>query len=94
MSLDAALVGSELGKATRAALEKRDARIAALENRVSALEGDRLSYVGVWETGEYVRGNVVTHGGSLWHCNAPTRETPGNGSRDWTLCVKRGRDAR
>jgi integrin beta 3 len=39
----------------------------------------------------YVRGDVVTFGGSMWHCNAATEEKPGE-SGAWTLAAKRGRD--
>lgn len=42
----------------------------------------------------YVRGDVVTFGGSMWHCNAATEEKPGDGSAAWTLAAKRGRDGR
>jgi integrin beta 3 len=42
----------------------------------------------------YVRGDVVTFGGSMWHCNAATEEKPGDGSTAWTLAAKRGRDGR
>jgi integrin beta 3 len=42
----------------------------------------------------YVRGDVVTFGGSMWHCNAATEDKPGDGSAAWTLAAKRGRDGR
>lgn len=42
----------------------------------------------------YARGDVVTFGGSMWHCNAATEEKPGDGSTAWTLAAKRGRDGR
>jgi hypothetical protein len=56
-------------------------------------------YRGVYLEGKtYERGDMVTHGGSIWHCNADTTTTPpSNGShftKDWTLAVKRGRDAK
>lgn len=42
---------------------------------------------------QYEWGDMVTFGGSTWHCNNPTTEKPGvNG--DWTLAVKHGRDAK
>jgi hypothetical protein len=41
----------------------------------------------------YEKGDVVTWGGSLWHCDNPSSERP-KGSGDWTLCVKAGRDGR
>ena len=37
----------------------------------------------------YQSGDMVTWGGSLWHCDKPTAETPGGGG--WTLAVKKGR---
>jgi hypothetical protein len=51
-------------------------------------------YKGVWksEVG-YAEGDCVTWGGSLWHCNKETSGKPGEGD-DWTLAVKKGRDAK
>jgi hypothetical protein len=54
-----------------------------------------LSYEGVYQDGKaYDVGQMVTSGGSAWHCNAPTLMKPGDGSKDWTLMVKRGRDGK
>lgn len=51
-------------------------------------------YKGVYsEKEQYEKGAFVTHGGSVWHCNAPTSDKPGN-SENWTLAVKKGRDMR
>lgn len=43
---------------------------------------------------EYERGDGVTFGGSTWIANRKTSEKPGEGSGDWTLSVKRGRDGK
>lgn len=40
----------------------------------------------------YERGDVVTWAGAMWHCNEETTEKPGDGSKAWTLAVKKGRD--
>lgn len=54
-----------------------------------------LVYKGVWGAGlKYDRGHVVTWGSSMWHANAETTAKPGDGSSDWTLCVKRGGDGK
>ncbi|WP_412063985.1 hypothetical protein [Rhizobium sp. SYY.PMSO] len=54
-----------------------------------------MIYRGVYREGEYERGDTVTWGGSLWHCDAPkTNAKPGEGSPDWTLCAKKGRDGK
>ncbi len=51
-------------------------------------------YRGVWVPGTcYSRGDTVTWGGSLYHCNVPTTDKPG-GSAAWTLAAKRGADGR
>ena len=48
-------------------------------------------YRGVFVAGnDYEPGDMVTWGGSLWHCNAPTRDKPDAGGGAWTLAVKRG----
>jgi hypothetical protein len=54
-----------------------------------------LAFRGVYVDGQvYERGELVTHAGSSWHCNAPTTTKPGEGSKAWTLMVKRGRDGK
>lgn len=50
---------------------------------------------GVWSEGvEYLRGQVVTHGGSQWLCLKTGTDKPGDGSESWRLVVKRGRDGK
>jgi hypothetical protein len=52
-------------------------------------------YQGVYAEGQtYEKGDTTTWGGSLWHCNEPTTTKPGDGSKAWTLTVKRGRDGK
>lgn len=55
-----------------------------------------LKYQGVFSQGkEYTAGDVVTWGGSTWTCSEPTTAKPGEqGSKAWTLCVKRGQDGK
>jgi integrin beta 3 len=50
-------------------------------------------YKGVFQAGQqYARGDTVTWGGSLWHCDDADHGKPGE--KGWTLCVKKGRDAK
>lgn len=52
-------------------------------------------YRDVYQAGRsYARGDIVTFGGSMWHCNADTDDKPESGSPAWTLAAKRGRDGR
>jgi integrin beta 3 len=52
-------------------------------------------YRGVWLEGKaYEPGDGVTWAGSEWHCSAATLTKPGDGSKAWTLKVKRGRDGK
>jgi hypothetical protein len=52
-----------------------------------------LEYCGVFADGQvYNVGQIVTAGGSAWHCNEATTTRPGDGAKAWTLMVKRGRD--
>jgi hypothetical protein len=54
-----------------------------------------LTYLGVFQEGkQYEVGELVTWGGSMWHCNEATELKPGEGSKAWTLAVKRGRDGK
>ncbi|KQM92159.1 hypothetical protein ASE77_11810 [Sphingomonas sp. Leaf226] len=69
------------------------AELAALQDVVRSEKS--LKYRGVHEPNvAYDTGDTVTHGGSLWHCNVLTKERPGEGSKAWTLAVKRGRDGK
>jgi hypothetical protein len=52
-------------------------------------------YQGVYLEGKsYASGDVVTWGGSQWHANEDTSMKPGDGTKAWTLAVKRGRDGK
>lgn len=55
-----------------------------------------MLYRGVYKEGqEYLGGDTVTWGGSLWHCDSNTVDKPGElGSKGWTLAAKRGRDGK
>ncbi|ALB67157.1 Phage portal protein [Cronobacter dublinensis 1210] len=55
-----------------------------------------MIYKGVFKSGQdYLPGDTVTWGGSLWHCDEQTQDKPGEtGSKGWTLATKRGRDGR
>lgn len=56
---------------------------------------DVAIYRGVFKAEQnYERGDMVTYGGSLWHCNSPTAEPPKEGDKAWTLAAKRGRDGK
>jgi integrin beta 3 len=72
---------------------------------VRFVKGDRVKdfpitfpveiYRGVYVDGKtYERGDGVTWGGSEWGCNEATNAKPGDGSKAWTLKVKRGRDGK
>lgn len=54
-----------------------------------------MIYRGVFTAGEYLPGDTVTWGGSLWHCDSATSDKPGEqGAKGWRLAVKRGRDGK
>lgn len=54
-----------------------------------------MIYRGVFKDGQkYERGDTVTWGGSLWHCEDETADKPGEGAKAWTLCAKKGRDGK
>lgn len=46
------------------------------------------------EHASYETGDVVSSGGSMWHCNMATTERPDEGVAAWTRAVRRGRDGR
>lgn len=54
-------------------------------------------YRGEFATGTaYEPGDVIRHGGSAWHCAAPTSRPPSieAGGPEWQLMVRRGRDGK
>ena len=63
------------------------------------LRSPSLVYRGVFREGGddgsgYQGGDAVTFGGSLWVALRATTSKPGEGSPDWRLAVKKGRDGR
>lgn len=73
---------------------------------ITATHGDRVKdigtvrlaldiYRGVWVEGRtYDPGDGVTCAGAEWHCHTTTTTKPGDGSKAWTLKVKRGKDGK
>lgn len=55
-----------------------------------------MIYRGVFKDGQsYEKGDTVTWGGSLWHCDeARTVAKPDGAEKHWTLAAKKGRDGR
>jgi integrin beta 3 len=50
---------------------------------------------GVWRDDvTYRKGDCVSRNGSIFIAQAQTKDIPGNGSKDWRLSVKHGRDGR
>jgi hypothetical protein len=90
-----------------ARLAEIDLRLAEIETRppVAGPAGPQgppgppgapgLKYAGVYVDGQaYGPGDLVTHGGSVWHCERPTAAKPGTTADGWQLMVKRGKDGR
>ena len=74
---------------------KGDPGQAGLDGKDGAPGKAGMSYEGVYQDGKsYDAGQLVTWGGSSWHCNEATDTKPGDGSKAWTLMVKRGRDGK
>ena len=54
-----------------------------------------MVYRNVYQEGkDYQQGDVVTFGGSLWHCDKDTQTKPGTKDSDWSLAAKKGRDGK
>lgn len=63
------------------------------EEKVFTLKWPTVIYRDVYKEGQqYEPGDMVTWGGSVWHCDKSTTTKPG--TDDWTLAVKRGRDGK
>jgi hypothetical protein len=88
----ASLTIEELAEAINEAVERY---IEPLEARIKELEArPTMKYSGVWNaTTRYAAGDVTTFDGSMWICHHDSLGNKPNETRDWQLCVKRGRDA-
>ena len=86
-------------------IQQEDPRCFILRSRITGgLAQERqfrlpvLVYRGIYAQGKYLQGDVVTWGGSAWHCqvdgttSAPSNNGKGNG--DWKLMVKEGQRAK
>lgn len=63
--------------------------------KTTEIELPQLAYMGVFDAEKhYQKGDLVTHGGSMWHCNEANSDKPDESGGAWTLCVKKGRDAK
>jgi integrin beta 3 len=52
-----------------------------------------MLYRGVWRLAEFLKGDTVSYGGSLWVALSDTSDKPGT-SGAWQLAVKHGRDGK
>jgi hypothetical protein len=86
----------ENGGDTKSPFEVIGQLIGKLAKRVEELEKrPTVKYMGVHKPGgTYSEGSLVTRDGSIFHTNKTTTAMPGDGSQDWALAVKRGKDAR
>lgn len=84
------VIEQEGAKGFRMVVERSSGQVVEKEFTVPAMQ-----YRGVFIPGEYERGDVVTWGGSAWHCVSKTSDKPGEpGSSGWILMVKKGRDGK
>lgn len=74
-------------------LSELKARISKLETTLS--ENPPLTYCGVWVEGAaYSKNNCVTAGGHLWIARTDTTRQPGTSPDQWTMAIRKPRDAR
>jgi hypothetical protein len=79
--------GNEIAAAVREYIERE---LGDIKKRLAEVEQRTLRYVGTHTDGKiYKPGEMVSHSGSLWHCESETVSRPGTDS-SWRLCVKRG----
>lgn len=75
--------------------QERNAKIASLEARVTAIEDRGVEYKGVFTPGqEYRRGDACTMDGALWIAKRKTTGRPGVDFDGWQLAVMRGKPGR
>jgi hypothetical protein len=61
---------------------------------VRDIKTSAILYREVWREGEYQHGDVVTWGGSAWHCQAAKTTGKPGVSDDWKMMVKQGAHGR
>lgn len=84
---DGAAFGREIVTAVREFLERE---VTPLKARIAELEAHQVKYSGDYQNGKVYRpGELTSHSGSLWHCEATTVSKPG-ADASWKLCVKAG----
>lgn len=79
---------------TTAAIQKKADDLSALRDEIMTRG---IRYKGYWQPSQvYSPGDMVTFGGSLWHCNSDTTERPAEtpDCTKWTLAARKGRDGK
>jgi hypothetical protein len=67
-------------------------RTTGSENHIKTFDIPTMIYRGIFDPQkEYTQGDVVTWGGSAWHCQDKTTSAPNEKSEAWKLMVKEGR---
>ncbi|WP_122523591.1 phage portal protein [Pseudomonas viridiflava] len=74
---------------------KAVAQLSSGKTEEKALTIPVMIYRGVFTGASHTPGDTVTWAGSLWHCDEPTSDKPGElNSKGWRLAVKKGRDGK
>jgi hypothetical protein len=74
----------------RAIAQETDARLAALEERLS-----EFAFKGTWSEGtRYKKRNLVSMGGAIYYCNVESTDGRPGVSPDWALLVPKAKDGR
>ena len=92
-------LASAIASTIRKALEPRDRKFAALEQKFldlqtkqAELEAKRsATWAGTWQDGKaFAEGSFITHRGSMWFAEKDTAARPGEPGSGWKLVVKSG----
>ncbi len=78
-------------------VDERSTKVSLLRTSGKAVEHvvrwPVMIYRGTWKDGSYTRGDTVTRGGSIWHCECDTDAAPGD-SPHWKLAAKKGENGK
>lgn len=84
-------------------IQPLDEKVMALEEQITRIQSKGVAYRGIYNQSDvYVRGDLVTHGGSIFHAARNTAGiSPAHGGEErkaldhpWQLAVRRGRDSK
>ncbi len=96
MAFDGAAFGEQMCAIIKDYFARQIAPVLARLDELEKQQTEQhMAYRGVYSNLiDYRKGDLVTHGGSVWFCRSATDTKPGDDPESWVLMVKKGRDGK